>query len=292
MAFGLGAAFKATRKLKRHHDLPKLIEDAEREASSRILDKYEGRDRFKIAIGLLDAAFTKHLEEINDHQSKLALKKSYIQHLRKELHMAAGALSNEPAMRVETAALGIAIKELAVTLDDQVEAFEQRSRALLSDHDRDFQRLVEETSRNADTRTASAIDSLTRQVNRQIDANRDSIQVMEREVRVSLDENGKRVSRLIESTSRTIDVCVTNAVDARLAEIVAKAEQRDLMLDEEINKSIDMKQRIGNLEKILEDLDEQHQQAKAEQRKTRLITYVLCGSSILLMLSVLVLFLR
>lgn len=123
---GTGAITRAGRGLYRYMRLPKLIEKQKSIHEQHILYGYTGAKRFRLATSLFDAVLEKQLGELRLAEERLTLKRRYIRRLRKELDLAANDLRQKPATQLETAALGVAIRDLSVFMDDRVDAFEQR----------------------------------------------------------------------------------------------------------------------------------------------------------------------
>jgi len=120
--FGVGALIKAAKGGVQAYRLPELISEAERELATPLLNHYTDAQRFEIASRLLEAALFHQLTTTPDQADHI--KANYLSRLRQEFNMARSTLSQQPAMRDEVASLGIALREVALTLDKNIEGFE------------------------------------------------------------------------------------------------------------------------------------------------------------------------
>lgn len=123
MAF-LGAGFKFARGLKRTWLLPERIAKAEEKLRVPLLDKYQGAKRFELAQSLLDAKLYAGLDKAGHSAKRQRVEfERYISSLYKEYQMAKSDLSKISATRAEVVALGIAMKQMAFSYDDELTNF-------------------------------------------------------------------------------------------------------------------------------------------------------------------------
>lgn len=131
MAF-TGAIFKVVKGVHRTFDLPKLIAELERDLQTSIPNRYRGVQRYEVTQTLAEARLISELS-IGRSNPKL-VKKHFIKTLRTELSMAEEDLAKIPATIADTAELGIAIRELAISLDEHVDEVYRRADRLNADN--------------------------------------------------------------------------------------------------------------------------------------------------------------
>jgi hypothetical protein len=123
--FGIGAAVKIVRGVKRTNELPQLIQKNEQEINKHILQNYQGVRRYEIAERLLDAILIQQIIQQPYHSEHF--KKNYILNLKKEFTMAQYELSKQNATREDIAKITIALREVALSLDESIKLFNIKS---------------------------------------------------------------------------------------------------------------------------------------------------------------------
>jgi hypothetical protein len=147
--FGLGALLKAGKGIHRHTQLPNLISKAQHENLTPILNHYHGVERFKIASKLFESQL---IFQINQSpNNKKYYKQQYILILKEEFNMSKHELSKQPATMADIAAITIALKEVAISLDDTINQFEIYAQSSISNHQKNINEFIiknDETIKN------------------------------------------------------------------------------------------------------------------------------------------------
>jgi hypothetical protein len=121
----IGPAVKAARRIhsgrRQVRVLDQAINRAQSESSRAVLDGFCGAQRFDAAQVFLDGTLAKRLDEAPDERDRWF--DLYLNKLFQEYQMAAEELKRITASRGEIVALGIAVKEIALTLDRNLESF-------------------------------------------------------------------------------------------------------------------------------------------------------------------------
>ncbi|MEZ4825088.1 MAG: hypothetical protein R3C61_02165 [Bacteroidia bacterium] len=147
----LGFLIRAGKGVNRGIELRQLIDEIEVLIETPILDAYSGVARFEAANLIQDAKISDFLETNPDKDRYRVFVERYIQELIKEFEMAASELEKQYANKAQIAALGIAIKEIALTLDDEIEEFRKKST-------REIERFTKELERNMNDKVHSAVE--------------------------------------------------------------------------------------------------------------------------------------
>lgn len=121
----LGAALRVVAGLTTTFALRKQIGRIENTLAVPIVDKYSGVQRYEIAARLAEIRLIHELE--TDPASCSDAKRFWKETVTEELKMAETELQQQHATRAEVVALGIAVRELALNLDEQVTAFQEKA---------------------------------------------------------------------------------------------------------------------------------------------------------------------
>lgn len=127
----LGAAFRAVAGITNTLVLRRKIGRAETRLAVPIVDKYSGAQRYEIAERLAEVRLIHDLE--NNPASLSDAKKLWKETVTEELKMAEKELEQQYASRAEVVALGIAVRELALNLDEQVKAFQEKAKGAFAE---------------------------------------------------------------------------------------------------------------------------------------------------------------
>lgn len=103
--------------------LDQAIREAERQERRSLLDGLAGVERFNAAAAHLEATLLVRAETLRDAAGRAALLSRYLQRLQEEYEMARNDLKQVPASRAEVVALGLALKEVALSLDTELAQF-------------------------------------------------------------------------------------------------------------------------------------------------------------------------
>ncbi|MBV9175093.1 MAG: hypothetical protein JOZ81_33990 [Chloroflexi bacterium] len=130
---GLGAAIRLGRGVHKKHQLEERIKELEALCSTPAISHYTGLKRFEVASALSDA----ELGEVLDAGATTALLRAeaerHMQVMEKELMAVMDEAASVAATRAEVFALGMALKEVALSFDDSVTAFQVQSDRCLED---------------------------------------------------------------------------------------------------------------------------------------------------------------
>src|SRR5436309_9643104 len=123
--FGIGAVvrlftkgYENNRKL---NELGKIVNDLEAQQRTPFFDLLTGVERFDTVLPLLDAAFSRNIALVTNAAAKRTLVSNYLTKIQREYEMAKEELSQIPASRAEVAALGLALREISVALDKEID---------------------------------------------------------------------------------------------------------------------------------------------------------------------------
>ena len=126
MVFGLGAAIKTAFKIRQNRAVLKSLEQKaallESEQKEPFFSSLVGSERFDTLLPLLDASFFHKSKVTRSADDKDNLVRLYLGAVDKEFAMAKDELQKSPASRAEVAALGLALREITVTLDREIGA--------------------------------------------------------------------------------------------------------------------------------------------------------------------------
>lgn len=124
MVFGIGAAIKTGFKIKENKAkiarLESLVAQLENQQKEPFFKALSGIERFDTLLPLLDATFAQKVKAVRTQGDKDGLVTNYLGTAYKEFLMAKEELQKTPASRAEVAALGLALREVSVTLDKEI----------------------------------------------------------------------------------------------------------------------------------------------------------------------------
>jgi hypothetical protein len=124
----LGVLFRIIRGVKRTVELPEAIDRLEAFVERHPARQYTGTERFHIVLTLENAKLHQRLQADGlTARRRLQLQQEYLNRIEEEFEMAEKDLEQEQATRAEVTALGLALKELALTLQGEM----NRARRLL-----------------------------------------------------------------------------------------------------------------------------------------------------------------
>ena len=160
----IGALLKVGRKVyqgnKRGEELPKLIAFTEADIARPILDRFRGADRFFAARTLLDATLEDEMATKRANRQQAV--QSYLDALEGEFNLARASLEGKGATQAEVAALGIAVREVSLTLDDEVNKFRQDTAAWKQQLAQSIQSALQVETNRLIREAASSIDERNR----------------------------------------------------------------------------------------------------------------------------------
>jgi hypothetical protein len=128
----VGAGIRMYRGFKKKHQLEERIELLEDLCSTPAISHYSGLQRFDVAAALADAKLGLLLSKEAPVDQRKAESQAILQFLKGEFEVVAEAASQNPATKAEVFALGLAVREVALSLDDAVAAFRETSDGCLT----------------------------------------------------------------------------------------------------------------------------------------------------------------
>jgi hypothetical protein len=135
--FGLGAIIRVFRKtvggFQRADQLDATITSLESEYAKPVLATFNGVARYDAAERFLDATLLRRLQTQPSDVERRNIIRRYLDRFHEEYVMAKPDLAGTPATRAEVVALGVALREIALTLDDEIADFRARSAVVLDE---------------------------------------------------------------------------------------------------------------------------------------------------------------
>jgi hypothetical protein len=248
--FGLGAIIRVFRKtvggLQRADQLDATITSLEGEYAKPVLATFTGVARYDAAERFLDATFVRRLQTQPSDVERRNIIRRYLDRFHEEYVMAKPDLEGSPATRAEVVALGLALREIALTLDDEIADFRARSAVLLDEN----RASGTSTATLARQKVDEAILRLSGEV-------RSSVERVERELHSSIDSSFSRHAQ---------DVSERLAISERdhLARVTAlSAEQGDRLTTQLADGLADGARRIDTVSEECRRSINEHRQSIA-----------------------------
>lgn len=145
--FGIGALIRAFSKTaewdRRSGELLRAIDGIEKEYNQPVLQMFTGIARFNAAERLLDATLVRRLAEKPSVAERRRIVDRYLQRSYEEYRMAREELNATPATRADVVVLGLALREIALTLDQEVDDFRGRYRTIAHQHQSEIQSSIQ-----------------------------------------------------------------------------------------------------------------------------------------------------
>lgn len=145
--FGIGALIRAFSKTaegtRRSNDLSRAIDGIEQEYNKPVLQTFTGIARFNAAERLLDATLVRRLAEKPSVAERRRIVDRYLQRSYEEYRMSKDELNATPATRADVVVLGLALREIALTLDQEVDDFRGRYRTIAHQHQSEIQSSIQ-----------------------------------------------------------------------------------------------------------------------------------------------------
>lgn len=164
--FGLGALVRVMRKSYRgSHEADRLdvaIGTLEQQYLNPVLSTFTGTERFNVATRLLDATLLHRLKDRPSNAARTHIVNQYLAKFSEEYEMAKSNLASEPATRAEVVALGLALREISLTLDNEVEEFRSHIATLTTEQGKALSKAVQATRDRAEEAIARMNDELTK----------------------------------------------------------------------------------------------------------------------------------
>lgn len=114
----IGPAIRIVKGGAKSAQLRYLLPHLEKRLSTPLLERFSGAERFDIAAAIAEIQFLEAVKACPDAEAVAA--KKFISNLKEEFQMAKEELKDREATMADIAALSIALKELAVSLDKHV----------------------------------------------------------------------------------------------------------------------------------------------------------------------------
>jgi hypothetical protein len=186
--FGIGAAIRFVRKMyqggAKVEQVDAAIAKLEKECAAPVLSPFRGRERFDAAVRLHDATLLRRVQQKPDATTRLTLIDAYVESTVKEYEMAKADLTSTPATRADVVALGLALKQIALSLDEEISVFRTKGAVLMAEE----QATLTGTTQLARQKIEEAIVRLATEL-------REASQRVEQELHASLDSSFASQSR-------------------------------------------------------------------------------------------------
>lgn len=157
---GIGALIrvvsKANKGIRQMENLETAIGELGKQCRVPVLDNFPGVARFDAAISLLDATLIRRLTDAHRPAQRWPMIRQYLAKNYEEYQMAKEQLKVVPAMRSEVVALGLALKEVSLTLDREVEDFRRQGADVKKEIHAALESALAKLSKRIDERLASA----------------------------------------------------------------------------------------------------------------------------------------
>jgi hypothetical protein len=133
--------------------LKRRIAEAQQKLAKPILEQpdLKIKDRFVFARSIREASLHRKLETALTKEERLQVKQTHIEKMRKEYKMNKAALKKQVAYRDEVAFLGLALQEIALCLDEHVEAFKKSTHERVKEFERESSGVLSEHIRKIQT---------------------------------------------------------------------------------------------------------------------------------------------
>ena len=303
MVFGIGAAIKTGFKIKENKakigKLETLVAQLENQQREPFFKNLSGVERFDTLLPLVDATFAHKVKSVRTQADKDSLVRNYLETAHKEFLMAKEELQKIPASRAEVAALGLALREVSVTLDKEIaglrvkgeEIFKQqasRCSALEEDLRNRIAKSHEDHQLEISARLAREFSQHSEHIETKASENRD---VLLAELKRGVAEVNNRTQDLVQENYKVISSEIRDLSESARKELKTEVEARFGRLSADMGRRLD--EISAQQTKALEQLNHQiHAMAREQSlfaenlnrqmQQTRKKVFLLASSAIAL----------
>lgn len=158
---GLGAAVRVGKGLQERKHIESRIEELEKLFSTPATTHYKGMQRFEVATALCDAKLGLAIDGAGN-QSRAETVEEYLSALKREYDMVLEEASSASATKAEIYALGLALKEVALSFDEVSEEFRSTQVERLAELSAESERVRRASADVFDEFTRTAADAIKR----------------------------------------------------------------------------------------------------------------------------------